>query len=97
MAIFLRIEDGQITIVGKLASDKTFDDVVAYLEHLGDRDCCYVIFDHRFKSDDGLLTLQKLFLITYIPRTATTDDKLKYGGFGCLIVFLFDFSCFGCL
>jgi len=37
-----------------------------------------VIFDHRFKSDDGILKLQKLFLITYIPPGALVDDKLKY-------------------
>jgi len=79
VAIFLRIVDEQITIVHKLASDKALEDVVAYIEStVGERDCCYVIFDHRFKSDDGILKLQKLFLITYIPPGALVDDKLKY-------------------
>ena len=79
VAIFLRIEDNQITVFNKLTSDKTFDDVVKQMEAMGERDCCYVIYDHRFKSDDGILNLQKLFLITYIPRGAFTEDKLKYG------------------
>jgi hypothetical protein len=79
VAIFLRIVEDKIRVVGKLASeDGKFEDVVKFLEDLGERDCCYVVYDHRYQSDDGILKLQKLFLITYIPRTALTEDKLKY-------------------
>jgi len=73
--VVLRIADGAIRVVGTGDAAKALKDLQAALP---ERQCAFIVFDHRYKSDDGMLTQSKLFYVTFIPPLAPVDEKVAY-------------------
>jgi len=53
---------------------KTVHDLVATLS---ESECCYIIFEHVYKTPDGRPT-DKLFFISWLPRAASNPQKMMY-------------------
>ena len=73
--IVLRIVDGGIKVVETVAPPAGVRELMTKLP---ERSCCYVVLDHRFDSDDGMIKSSKLFYVTWVPRLAGADEKLAY-------------------
>lgn len=63
--IALEIDDARtkIKVVDVAPAGKDINELMKFLE---DKKCVYVVFQHNYKSDDGFLKMEKVFLITYV-------------------------------
>jgi hypothetical protein len=73
--IILRIVDKMIRVVETAAPPNGVREVQ---DKMSDKKCCFIVLDHRYASDDGVLKQAKLFYITYIPKFAPLDEKVEY-------------------
>ena len=73
--IVLRIVGGEVKVVETAEPSLGVKDL---MKKLPEKSCCYVVLDHRYQSDDGMLSQAKLFYVTYVPPLASVDEKMAY-------------------